>query len=84
MLEAALDGMDVSLSGPDLLTPGEKHRLVYTFNCTTVEYPREKTLSRLFVEQVSAGPDSIALIDLGKDSRDPLYLTYGELNRRVG
>jgi amino acid adenylation domain-containing protein len=83
LLEAALDGMDVPLSGLELLTPGEKHRLLYTFNRTAVDYPGEKTLSRLFAEQVNASPDSIAFIDLGKDSRDPHYLTYRELSRRV-
>ena len=46
----------------DILTEAEKKQLLYDFNNTAADYPREKTIHRLFVEQAARTPDNIALV----------------------
>jgi amino acid adenylation domain-containing protein len=70
------------LTGLEILTGEERHRLLYELNNTTVDYPRDKTIARLFADQVDQRPDSIAVIDLWA-GYPPLYITYGQLSREV-
>ena len=45
-----------------ILTEEEEKRILFDFNNTRADYPREKTIHRLFEEQVERTPDSIALV----------------------
>ena len=58
----------------ELLTKDEKRKLLYDFNDTAVDYPRDKCVHQLFEEQVERTPDKIAVIACIKP------LTYAELN----
>lgn len=65
-----------------LLKPQESHRCapapqVLTWNATSTDYPRDRTVAQLFEEVVSASPDSVALV-FGNTR-----LTYAELNARA-
>ncbi|MCP4151589.1 MAG: AMP-binding protein, partial [bacterium] len=40
---------------------------LYEFNDTTVDYPRDKTISQLFEEQAAKTPDSIGLVGSGQE-----------------
>jgi len=46
----------------DLVTEREKQHLLFDFNDTTVDYPRNKTIHRLFAEQAGRTPDNTALV----------------------
>ncbi|HLP61328.1 MAG TPA: amino acid adenylation domain-containing protein [Candidatus Deferrimicrobium sp.] len=83
LLAAAVANVEHRISELDILTPEEKDQLLNRFNDTAVPYPREKTLSRLFLEQVNKNPDRIAILDLCLNSGGPIYITYRELNRGV-
>jgi tyrocidine synthetase-3 len=83
----------VKLSWIEVLGEGERKRLLYDFNDTAGEYPRGKTLHRLFEEEVKKTPDHIALIGRmptgigtrlkASAARKPLmYLTYNQLNKK--
>lgn len=52
-------------------------KLIQKCNDTYVEYPSEKTLTKLFEEQVEKTPDNIAII------HNELKITYKELNDKV-
>lgn len=65
------------LSEFELLTPKEKHKILYEFNDTKADYPRNKTIHQLFEEQVEKTPDNIAAVFEGKQ------LTYRELNEKA-
>ena len=45
-----------------LLSEEEKNRVLYEFNDTAAEYPKDKTIHQLFAEQVEQTPDRIALV----------------------
>ncbi|MCP4213713.1 MAG: amino acid adenylation domain-containing protein, partial [bacterium] len=46
-----------------ILPEEEKQQILYKFNDTAADYPREKTIHQLFAQQVEKTPDSIALTD---------------------
>ncbi|MCP4146778.1 MAG: non-ribosomal peptide synthetase, partial [bacterium] len=43
----------------EIITEEEKRQILYEFNDTAAEYPRDKTIHQLFEEQVEKTPDSI-------------------------
>jgi amino acid adenylation domain-containing protein/non-ribosomal peptide synthase protein (TIGR01720 family) len=74
-----------------VLTGEEKRGLLFGFNATEVEYPKEKTLHGLFAEQVEKTPDHMALV--GPELQlpgyktpitgdNPVSLTYRELEEK--
>ena len=60
-----------------ILTPEEQQKLLYTFNDTAVEYPKDKCVHQLFEEQVERTPDKTAIVACDKT------LTYRELNEEA-
>ncbi len=68
---------DIKLSAIDMLTSEEKQKLLYTFNNTHAEYPKDKTIQELFEAQVENTPDKVAVVFEAKQ------LTYRELNERA-
>ncbi|HEX2946047.1 MAG TPA: amino acid adenylation domain-containing protein [Clostridia bacterium] len=61
----------------DMLSEEEKHQLLFEFNNTKEEYPREKGLHELFETQVERNPDKIAVDFQGRE------LSYQELNQKA-
>ncbi len=58
--------------------PGwERERVLYEWNETGVEYPREKCVHELLEEQAGKTPEAVAVV-CGEEE-----LSYGELNRRA-
>ena len=47
----------------ELIPVEEKNRVLYEFNNTAAEYPRDKTIHQLFVEQAAKTPDYIAIVE---------------------
>ncbi|MBA3712218.1 MAG: amino acid adenylation domain-containing protein [Pyrinomonadaceae bacterium] len=77
LLEGIIADPDQRLSELPLLTAAERHQLLFEWNDTAAEYPREKTLHELFEAQVERIPDAVALV------YEDEQLTYRELNRRA-
>ncbi|TCN17538.1 non-ribosomal peptide synthetase [Mesobacillus foraminis] len=71
---------EVATGSPDIqiseisLTSEEEVRTLLERNCTSREYPKEKTVSQLFEEQAEKTPENVALVFEGEE------LTYRELN----
>ncbi|MDP1512981.1 amino acid adenylation domain-containing protein, partial [Paenibacillus ottowii] len=60
----------------DVLLQEEKQQILYTFNATEAQYPKNKTIHQLFEEQAEKNPDHVAVVFEGKK------LTYSELNKK--
>jgi amino acid adenylation domain-containing protein len=60
-----------------MLSQEERQQLLYEWNATEVEYPRDKCMHELFEEQVETTPNAIAI------TYQEQALTYRELNRRA-
>jgi amino acid adenylation domain-containing protein/non-ribosomal peptide synthase protein (TIGR01720 family) len=59
------------------LTPAERQRILYEWNDTRVEYPRERKLHELFEARAEETPDAVAVVFEGEQ------LSYRELNARA-
>jgi amino acid adenylation domain-containing protein/non-ribosomal peptide synthase protein (TIGR01720 family) len=57
-----------------LLTPAEQHQLLFEWNDSQTDYPKNQCIHELFEAQVEQSPDAIAVVF------DNQYLTYRELN----
>ena len=77
MIEQVIANNEILLKNIEIVTPEEKHKILYEFNNTKVDYPRDKTIVDLFEEQVEKTPDNIAVVF--EDQK----LTYKELNERA-
>ena len=77
VINQVLDNNEILLKNIEIVTPEEKHKILYEFNNTAVDYPRDKTIVDLFEEQVEKTPDNIAVVFEGQT------LTYKELNEKA-
>lgn len=77
VLRAMLDAPDARVSDIELLSPERKLELTVKFNSTQRDYPRHKTIHRLFEEQVERTPRGVAAEFRGRT------LSYEALNARA-
>ena len=73
----------IELAGIDIMSEEEKNRVLLEFNRTDSEYPRDRTIHRLFEECAAKNPHRLAVV--GVDLRSPRLrhsqqLSYKELN----
>ncbi|HLP46163.1 MAG TPA: amino acid adenylation domain-containing protein, partial [Candidatus Kapabacteria bacterium] len=54
------------ISEIEIISPEEKDQILYSFNNTASEYPRDKTIYQLFAEQASRTPDRVAVLGHGQ------------------
>ncbi|NOQ27793.1 MAG: amino acid adenylation domain-containing protein, partial [Bacteroidales bacterium] len=77
LITNTLKKSDQKLSDIEILSKEEKHQLLYEFNDTKADYPKDKTIHQLFEEQVKRTPENIAISNKGNK------LTYNELNKKA-
>lgn len=77
IINQVLENNDITLNEIEIVTPDEKKKILYDFNNTSADYPRDKTITQLFEEQVEKTPDNIAVVF--EDQK----LTYRELNEKA-
>ncbi|MCX6584774.1 MAG: amino acid adenylation domain-containing protein [Candidatus Aminicenantes bacterium] len=69
----------------EIITGEEKRAILYDFNDTQAGYPRDKTIHRIFQEQVERAPDHIAIIGAALSLCGcPVSVTYRQLNEQSG
>lgn len=68
---------EIQLSAIEMISVEEKQQILRDFNDTNVDYPKDKTIYNLFLEQVERTPDNIAVLC------DDQELTYRELNEKA-
>ncbi len=77
LLQDAITNDTKKLYELELLTEDEKQKLLFDFNDTAADYPKDKCVHQLFEEQVKRTPNKIAVIACDKT------LTYAELNKQA-
>ena len=77
LIEYVVCGPERRVSQLQLLSEGERQQLLFDWNATESEYPREQCLHELFEEQVTRNGESVALV-FGEEE-----VSYEELNRRA-
>jgi len=94
VITSAAKNPEKKLHEIDILPEQEKTQLLYAFNDTQVEYPKDKTLHQLFEVQAEQTPDHIAVVGpaprgvgtrfIASETTSPdiISITYGELNNK--
>ena len=77
IIEQVLNNKNILVDDIEIVTEQEKYQLLYEFNNTKTDYPKDKTVIELFEEQVEKTPDNIAVVF--EDQK----LTYRELNEKA-
>jgi amino acid adenylation domain-containing protein len=77
LLEGIVEDPDRRLSELEVLSEAERHRLLFEWNETATEYPRDRCIHTLLEEQAERTPDAVAV------TLEDQQLTYRELNRRA-
>jgi amino acid adenylation domain-containing protein len=87
ILSTVIDQPDTELSQIKIISEEEKRRILFHFNDTSSDYPRERTIHQLFEWQVEKAPDHIAIhgssVSAKQEPRpDEMtrHITYRELN----
>lgn len=73
----AVQNSSKKLSELEIMSDEEKHRILFEYNNTDTDYPRDKTIHQLFEEQVRKTPNATAIVFEDKS------LTYKELNEKA-
>lgn len=77
ILEEIVDNAHLKISDIDILSEEERNQLLYEFNATKMNYPKDKTIVELWEEQVEKTPHQIAVVF------EKQQLTYQELNEKA-
>ena len=77
ILNQITNNPEVEICNIDILSEAEREDLVFNFNKTYAEYPKDKTIQELFEIQVKKTPNNVAVI-YGEDK-----LTYKQLNEKA-
>ncbi|MEN8905360.1 MAG: condensation domain-containing protein, partial [Clostridiales bacterium] len=76
LLNNAIESPETKVSHLELMSKEEKNKILYEFNDTYADYPKDKTINKLFEDQVEKTPDNIAIVF--NDNK----ITYRELNNK--
>ena len=77
LLESAVARPEERISELPLLTTEECHRLLFDWNNTATDFPKDVCIHKLFEQQAERSPDAMALMYEGQS------LTYRQLNERA-
>ncbi|MCX6579065.1 MAG: amino acid adenylation domain-containing protein [Candidatus Aminicenantes bacterium] len=85
IVNSIIKDKDRKISDFEIITEEEKKRILFDFNNTEVEYPKDKTIHQLFEEQVEQVPDHISVVGASTVEAlraTSLQITYGQLNKQ--
>ncbi|MDJ0732572.1 MAG: amino acid adenylation domain-containing protein [Nostocaceae cyanobacterium] len=77
LLASVINNPEEVISQLNILSDSTLHQLLFEFNQTEVNYPKNKCIHEIFAEQVERTPDNIAV------AFNSEKLTYAELNARA-
>lgn len=75
-LEICLISPEITLVEVEMISAEEKQKVLFEFNDSETDFPREKTILQLFAEQVERSPEQNALVFADQQ------MTYQELHER--
>ncbi|MCP4217208.1 MAG: AMP-binding protein, partial [bacterium] len=87
LVKSILDGPGEEIARLEIIPEKEKQRLIYEFNKTAEEYPKDQTLHGLFARQVEKTPDNTAVTGKTRHregaAATTVTVTYAQLNQKA-
>ena len=77
IINNVISNVEIKIADITMISLEEKHKILYEFNNTSAEYPKDKTIISLFEDQVVKTPNNIAVVF------EEQKLTYKELNEKA-
>ncbi|MCU0289343.1 MAG: amino acid adenylation domain-containing protein, partial [Acidobacteria bacterium] len=88
IVNGVIENKDRRISDFEIITEEEKKKILFDFNDTEAEYPKDKTIHQLLAEQAIQTPDNIAVFSHGQTRTDTdkneKQITYYYLNQQAG
>jgi amino acid adenylation domain-containing protein/non-ribosomal peptide synthase protein (TIGR01720 family) len=85
VMDEILENSSLLISDIQMLSEGERNRLLYDFNDTGTGYPADKTIQQLFEGQAARTPDGVAVVGTHElhelHEEGYISITYRELNQ---
>ncbi|MDQ1354923.1 MAG: hypothetical protein QG657_5232, partial [Acidobacteriota bacterium] len=66
IVSGLIENKERRISDFEIITAEEKRQILFDFNDTGADYPKDKTIHQLFVEQALKTPDRVAIISHGR------------------
>jgi amino acid adenylation domain-containing protein len=82
VIKAVVGNPLIKLEDIEVMSGEERQQVLYTFNDTAGDYPKDKTIHELFEEQVDRTPDSVGLAGKSVGMRFIASVTYRELDEK--
>ncbi len=85
LVSSLIENPSQKISAVEVITEREKKQILFDFNDTHRDYPREKTIDQLFADQAEKRPDSVAVVGAQGAvpfAMDHVSITYKELNKK--
>jgi amino acid adenylation domain-containing protein len=84
LLSNVLADRDQALWEIEIIPGGEKKQVLFDFNNTSKEYPKDKTIHQLFEEQTARTPGNIAVVGMvhGVPGESVVSISYEALNEK--
>ena len=76
-IDFIMNDVNTKIKDIEIISNTEKNKILYEFNDTKMEYPKDKTITELFEEQVKKTPNDVAVV-FGDNK-----LTYKEVNEKA-
>ena len=85
-VSTVIHGPGTRISDIEIIDEDEKNRILHEFNDTAADYPKDKTIHRLFEERAERTPDHAALHGcmIARMHEEDVSITYKELNKESG
>ncbi|MCK4259525.1 MAG: amino acid adenylation domain-containing protein, partial [Halanaerobiales bacterium] len=80
-IKAVVENPDICVEDIEILSHEEKDQILCDFNNTYADYPRDKTIHKLFEEQVEKTSENLAVVS--RTCEEEKQLTYRELNEKA-
>lgn len=77
VIDQVIENEEIDIEEIDLLSEGVRDTILYEFNKTEADYPKERSIISLFEEQVQKTPDALAIIS------NEETISFAELNKRA-
>ena len=78
LVESAVESPDKNIFALEMISADEKQKVLYDFNDTVLDYPKDKGVYELFESYAMQTPNKLAVVF--KNTK----LTYSQLNKKVG
>ena len=76
-IECIMQDINVPIKDIEIISEIEKNKILYEFNNTKMDYPKDKTIAELIETQANKTPNTVAIVFEEKQ------LTYKELNEKA-